>query len=362
VKALLDTGKYDVWIFDVNEPTPSIPGAQVIRGNLTVPESIATACIGKHVVFHTATVAPTAQNAASAKALMQSVNVDGTRNVLSACHAAGVARLVVTSSASVVFDGTPLVNVDESKPYADPPMDYYTSTKAEVCREPSPTSARACSLRALTNTRAPGAHRCAQVQAEQIALSARMPGLAVCALRPSAIFGPGDRLTVPTVARRAQQGKMKYIIGSGKNLFDWTYVDNVTHAHVLADAALQKPGSPANGQAFFINNDEPVPFWGVMGDICEGLGYGRPYIRLPSWLMMMMAVVAVWAGRLFGVTPDLNPMRVRVCSVERTLSCAKAKKLLGFAPLVDIQTGIARTLASFPELHKDYQKASKKAD
>ena len=42
----------------------------------------------------------------------------------------GVARLVYTSSASVVFDGRDLINVNEDAPYASKPIDYYTETKA----------------------------------------------------------------------------------------------------------------------------------------------------------------------------------------------------------------------------------------
>lgn len=193
----------------------------------------------------------------------------------------------------------------------------------------------------------------AVAQAEKLILGARVGGLQACALRPSAIFGPGDRLTIPSVAARARQGKMKYIIGSGDNLFDFTYVENVAHAHMLADAALRAPDSPAASQAFFISNDSPVLFWGMMGDICEGLGYARPSIRLPVWLMMCVAVVSVWLSRVFGIQTDLNPMRIRVCSVQRTLSCAKAKDLLGYAPVVDMKTGLDRTLATFPHLRKD---------
>eukprot|EP00892_Ulva_mutabilis_P002344 jgi/Ulvmu1/1210/UM109_0008.1 len=321
VQHLLSTGRYaSVKILDLNPPNPEIPGAEFIKGNLTDVSSVMTACQGIDVVFHTATAAPTAQNAASAQALMHAVNVDGTQNVLDACGAVGVKRLVFTSSASVVFDGSALVSVDESKAYADPPMDLYTHTKA---------------------------------QAEKLVLQSAVEGLQACALRPSAIFGPGDRLTVPSVAKRAQQGKMKYIIGSGENMFDFTYVENVAHAHALADAALATPSSPAAGQAFFINNDEPVLFWGMMGDICEGLGYARPSIRLPVWLMMCVAVVSVWLSRLLGIATDLNPMRIRVCSVERTLSCAKAKRVLGYAPVVDMKTGLQRTLATFEHLRKN---------
>lgn len=42
----------------------------------------------------------------------------------------GVARLVYTSSASVVFDGRDLINANEDAPYAAKPIDYYTETKA----------------------------------------------------------------------------------------------------------------------------------------------------------------------------------------------------------------------------------------
>jgi len=52
-------------------------------------------------------------------------------------------------------------------------------------------------------------------------------GVATCALRPSGIFGENDPLFVPTVAKQAERGKMKFIIGNGRNEMDFTYVGNV---------------------------------------------------------------------------------------------------------------------------------------
>lgn len=57
-------------------------------------------------------------------------------------------------------------------------------------------------------------------------------GLATVALRPSGIFGEGDPLLVPIAVAKAKEGKMKYIIGDGKNLMDFTYVGNVAQAHI----------------------------------------------------------------------------------------------------------------------------------
>ena len=63
---------------------------------------------------------------------MYSVNVTGTTNVIDACIAHKVPKLVYTSSASVVFEGKSVVNVDETFPYASKPMDFYTSTKVNL--------------------------------------------------------------------------------------------------------------------------------------------------------------------------------------------------------------------------------------
>ena len=65
-------------------------------------------------------------------------------------------------------------------------------------------------------------------------------GLASVALRPSGIFGERDPLLVPLTVAKARQGKMKYVIGSGANLMDFTYVGNVALAHVLVRSALMR--------------------------------------------------------------------------------------------------------------------------
>lgn len=84
------------------------------------------------VVFHCATMAPSAESA-TAKALAYAVNVTGTENVIKACQDHNVPKLVYTSSASVVFDGHDLNNVDETTPYAAKTLDYYTQTKVKHC-------------------------------------------------------------------------------------------------------------------------------------------------------------------------------------------------------------------------------------
>ena len=105
-------------------PLKCVPASIMVQG-LTAMLLRGT---GMQVVFHCATAAPVVQNT-SARAVMQAVNVAGTRNVIDACIKHGVAKLVYTSSSSVVFEGRDLVDVDESIPLATRPIDFYAATK-----------------------------------------------------------------------------------------------------------------------------------------------------------------------------------------------------------------------------------------
>jgi sterol-4alpha-carboxylate 3-dehydrogenase (decarboxylating) len=76
-------------------------------------------------------------------------------------------------------------------------------------------------------------HHCTvQVLGETVVLSANGQSLATVALRPSGIFGEGDPLFVPVLIDKAAAGKMKYMIGNGRNVMDFTYVGNVAQAHI----------------------------------------------------------------------------------------------------------------------------------
>ena len=93
---------------------------------------------GQDIVFHVATAQYFGGDGSNAKDSMHGVNVIGTQNVIHACTSQGVAKLIYTSTASVVFQGKSLIDVDESAPYAAKPMDYYTGTKVSSCRFPRP--------------------------------------------------------------------------------------------------------------------------------------------------------------------------------------------------------------------------------
>mmetsp|Transcript_23832 Transcript_23832/g.60755 ORF Transcript_23832/g.60755 Transcript_23832/m.60755 type:complete len:359 (-) Transcript_23832:274-1350(-) len=333
VQQLVDSGKYDVVVFDVRDNGKS--PAPVITGDLRKLDSVVEATKGVDVVFHVATAAPTGQNALNNQ-LMHSVNVDGTANVIKACAINGVTKLVYTSSSSVVFEGKDLINVDESHPYAKKPMDYYVHTK---------------------------------ILGERLVLEANgQGGLATVALRPSGIFGEGDLVFVPTVVKQARAGKMKYIIGSGKNKCDWTYVGNVAQSHILAAEALDDPARAPRvaGKAYFVTNQDPRAFWGMMGDVCEGLGYARPRIHLPLLLILAIAILFEWVIRPLlrpfkELNSDFTVNRILLATRQRTFSCDAAARDLGYKPRVGMAEALQRTLAHFEGLRNDSGGARSKA-
>ncbi|GLJ08113.1 hypothetical protein SUGI_0081560 [Cryptomeria japonica] len=281
---------------------------------------------GASVVFHMA--AP--NSSINSFDLHYAVTVQGTKNVINACLECKVKKLIYTSSPSVVFDGIhSIYNGDESLPYPDKHNDIYSETKAE---------------------------------AEALVLhSNRREGLLTCAIRPSSIFGPGDKLFVPSLVTAARAGKLKFIIGDGENMYDFTYVENVAHAHICAEKALDSVRADsedsAAGKAFFITNMESMKFWEFVSSIVGGLGYQRPRIHIPLKVMMPIACMVEWIYRKlapYGMPlPQFTPSRMRLLTCSRTFSSLRAQKLLGYAPVVPLEQGIKLTLESYSHLRAD---------
>lgn len=153
-------------------------------------------------------------------------NVVATDAVIAACRDAGVARLVFTSSPSVVAADHDLRGVDESQPYPRAHRGLYPETKAA---------------------------------AERAVLAAHNADLKTIALRPHLIFGPGDTNLVPTILTRARAGRLVKV-GAGKNLVDLTFIDDCVAAHLrAADTLAARPS--AGGRPYFISQGTPVPLW-----------------------------------------------------------------------------------------------------
>lgn len=316
----------DIHVFDVRPLPDKISSyfsfdpktITVHTGDLTSAADVGDAIVASKcdVVVHAASPLPGSDTPVFIK-----VNVDGTKNIIDQCKKLSVKALIYTSLASVIFNGADTRNANETWPYAQPHMDSYNETKAI---------------------------------AEVAVLAADDPnGLRTVAVRPSGIFGPGDRQLVPGLRAAARLGQSKFQIGDNNNICDWTYVGNVADGHVLAaqKALLSEHASNVGGQAFIVTNDAPTYFWTLARTVWKADGIiDKRYIVLPRALGLAVGYVSEYVSKLSGREPGLTPFRVRIACAHRYHDITKAKLILGYSPVVDLETGIKHTLDWMDEM------------
>jgi len=171
-------------------------------------------------------------------------------------------------------------------------------------------------------------------------LSASGERIKTCVLRPSVICGESDNHLLPSIHECIAKRETPYIIGDGTNLWDVTYVGNVADAHVLAAENLLSSKTAA-GEAFFIQNNEPITFRDLSLAIWKHFGHLPPFqIVIPAGLAWCAGFFAECLTWMSGTRTTLSRGSVKdACSV-RYASGFKAAKILGYRPRVGIEEGI----------------------
>jgi nucleoside-diphosphate-sugar epimerase len=291
-------------------PRLEAAGCTVVRGDLGDADALRSATEGCDTVFHVAARAGVWGPADA----FEATNVRGTRNVLDACRATGVRRLVHTSSPSVTFDGTDQIDVGEA-PYPTTWLADYPRTKA---------------------------------RAEQDVLAAASATLHVVALRPHLIYGPGDPHLLPRLLVRARAGRLR-IVGDGSNRVSLTYVDNAAAAHLAAADALTRDGarSPAQGRAFFVNDPETVVLWAWLNRLFAELGIPTVTRRVPAGVAVAVgaACETLWRVLAREDEPPMTRFVARQLSTHHTYDLSPARDAFAYAPEVDGEEAFARTVA-----------------
>ena len=318
VEDLLATG-YKVSVFDLRQGTYD-DRISFFQGDICSFSDLSKALQECDTVFHLVSPLPVLGN----RDMFYRINVTGTNTLVAACRETGVSRLVLTSSTIVVYNGFDVKYGNENMPYSIKPMDYYTETKALQ---------------------------------EQIVLNANSEYLMTCAIRPQGIFGPGDPTFIPNVVEAARTGKTKYKIGDGSNLFDFTYVGNVTHGLILAAQSLQT-GSVSCGSVYNITNDSPMLFWDFISRILTEFDYPAPVRShpLPYWFIYFIACITQLfcyiISPLKKVEPTFTPLVVTVACTHQYHSCYKAKSELGYTPKYSLEEAIRKSIDAFQHLRR----------
>jgi nucleoside-diphosphate-sugar epimerase len=264
----------------------TVRGAEVIRGDLSDADALRKGADGCELAFHAA--AEVAQWGPRER--FKSVNVEGTRNVIAACRAAGVRRLVQVSTEAVLIAGEPLVNVNEDAPLRPDSAAPYASTKA---------------------------------MAEQLVVDANGDGLETVVVRPRFVWGTGDTVLLPAMVAAVRAGRFAWI-GGGRHLTATVHVDNVVEGLLLGASRGQA------GRVYFVTDGDPVVF--------------REFV---TELLALVGETA-WRALPLPGEPPLTRFTLWVSSQECTIDISRARSELGYAPLVTRESGLAQLRASVP--------------
>lgn len=115
-----------------------------------------------------------------------------------------------------------------------------------------------------------------------------------------------------------------------------------------------------DGEAFFVTNDQPVPFWDFARMVWKASGseLGTEHVWVISKEVgMLIGGTLEWGMWAVGRTPKLTRRQVKYSCMTRYYDIRKAKRLLGYTPIVSLEEGIKRGVAYFDEeLKKDNEK------
>jgi 2-alkyl-3-oxoalkanoate reductase len=272
-------------------------------------------CRGVNTIFHNASLVHTKHNREDD---VWSVNLGGTRSVLRAAWEARVQKLVYVSTASAVYEGRDIEHGDETLPYCRTSQAPYADSKIAAERE--------------------------------VLSSSGQRGVLTCAIRPHVVFGPGDRRFFPAVLQKARAGKLRLSVGLNNNkLSDFTYVDNLVDALLRADERLT-PDSPVAGQAYFVTNGEPLPFFEFVKRVLRELDLPPIVGAVPYPIVYAAAAIKEAIDTLRGGTLNaedgMSRFAVKYMVRHHYFDITKARRDLGYEPKVSLDEGIRLTCAS----------------
>jgi len=281
-------------------PALSDAGIETVLGDLRDPAALQRAASGVEVVYHIAAIY---RQAGLRDAEYRAVNAAAVRTVIEAAAAAGARRVVHCSTVGVHGD------IDHPPAAEDAPLkpgDIYQVTKLE-------------------------GERIARAAAEDTHLE-------VVIVRPTGIYGPGDRRLLK-MFRGVARGRFP-ILGSGRIFYHLTYIDDL-----VAGFRLCATVRGAAGRTYILAGGEVTTLNELVAIIAEEAHVPPPRLHLPVAPFWLAGALCEAVCGPLGIEPPIYRRRVDFFTKSRAFDISRARAELGYAPQVGLHEGVARTLA-----------------
>jgi dihydroflavonol-4-reductase len=307
VRALLARGRVVRCLVRPRSRLANLEGlrVEIAQGDLTDPASLTRAIAGASTLYH---CAADYRLWARDPGELHRANVEGTENVLSAAAAAGVARVVYTSSVGALgltADGSA---ADETTPVS----------RAQVV----------------------GNYKKSKFDAERVAEAWAARGLPIVIVNPSTPVGERDVKPTPTGQMIVDflNRRLPAYVDTGLNLVD---VRDVAEGHVLAAEKGRV------GERYILGNRN-MTLKEILETLARLTNLPAPRLRLPHAVPLAAAAAATWAARVTGRPPRVSLESVRMSLHRMFFDASKAVRELGL-PQTPVEEALARAVAWFRE-------------
>jgi nucleoside-diphosphate-sugar epimerase len=279
-------------------------GVELVRGDLRDRASVESAMAGIDVVYNIAAIY---REAGTSTEMYRLVNADAAGMLVESAARVGVRRVVHCSTVGVHGDvnGPP---ANEDAPLK--PGDIYQQTKLE-------------------------GERLARDAGERL-------GIEVTIVRPTGIYGPGDRRLLK-LFRGVARGRFP-MLGRGEIYYHLTHIDDLVEGFRLCGehpAAAHRTYILAGGEVTTLNQ--------LVATVAEVAGVRPPRLHLPVWPFWIAGAVCEGVCVPFGIEPPLYRRRVDFYTKSRAFDITRARTEIGYAPAIGLRDGIARTLSWYRE-------------
>ena len=254
---------YACRVFDLNDADDRPDDVEFARGDIRDADAIRKACEGMAVIHHNVAQVPLAKD----RELFESVNIDGTRNLLDAARDAGAEKVVYTSSSAV---------------YGVPSSNPVTEAMTPHPRE---------------------AYGAAKLEGESLCAAS---GLDVSIIRPRTILGHGRLGIFQILFEWVREGQNIPVMGKGDNVYQFVHADDLAEACLLA-------GERAGAATYNCGAERYGTMRAVLEHLCAHAKTGSKVKSLPMTpaVLGMKLTSALGMVAVRGLSrPDVRPIHV----------------------------------------------------